>query len=371
MRKSNLSPFFTLFLSVATWAHDPGISFTDFTILETTVQGEMRVNFLELNKVLPVEPVLSPNQAAGILLPQTRRVDEATIQRNARRVFEGTLETLALTQESEPCSLSPEKVQFEAPDTVVARGTWTCPKPIDVLRIQVGFSARAFPGHVHLATLRIGEELDEHVLKADNDSFEVLGRSKPLQRAGRFFALGLEHLFTGYDHIAFLLGLLLIAGSFKDLVKVVTSFTVAHSLTLAAATLGVFAPSPALIEPLIAASIVYVAAENFWETRKAVSDGEVPRTRGRWVLAFVFGLIHGFGFASVIRPMHLPTEALAIALVSFNLGVEAGQLCIVAVVFPVLVHLRRRALFNRKTVWALSGVIGALGLFWLFQRLLG
>ena len=138
-----------------------------------------------------------------------------------------------------------------------------------------------------------------------------------------FFRLGVEHIFLGYDHILFLLSLIVVC-KFGELVKIVTSFTVAHTITLVLATLLDVQLPGRFIETAIAATIVYVAAENFW----------IEHDARRWRLTFAFGLIHGFGFAGVLRELGLPTVGLVRSLVAFNVGVEAGQLAIVLVLFP-------------------------------------
>jgi hydrogenase/urease accessory protein HupE len=175
-----------------------------------------------------------------------------------------------------------------------------------------------------------------------------------------FFVLGLEHILTGYDHLAFLLGLLLVLGPVRSLIWAITAFTVAHSLTLSLASLGLAAPSPSIIEPLIAASIVYVGVEN-WFVRSAV---------GRWRITFCFGLVHGFGFAGALREVSLPRSELPIALFSFNLGVEAGQLAIVLLILPTLIYAHRRGFLSTLRTKQLSLGVSALGLVWLVARLI-
>src|SRR5207244_3237601 len=199
-------------------------------------------------------------------------------------------------------------------------------------------------GHAHLAKVSFaGGQVSQRVVQADAPAFEVEQRAGFWAAARRFLVLGIEHIFTGYDHIAFLIGLLLLGGSFKELVQIVTAFTVAHSITLALATLAIVNPTPRIIEPLIAASIVYVAAENLWALRRGTSASAL---RHRWMLTFAFGLVHGFGFATVLRELHLPRSGLAAALVTFNLGVEVGQVCIVALAVPLLAALRRTRWFE-------------------------
>src|SRR5262249_49091636 len=138
-------------------------------------------------------------------------------------------------------------------------------------------------------------------------------------------------IFVGYDHIAFLLALLLAARRLRDMVRVVTSFTVAHSITLLLAALDVIRVPGAVTESLIAASIVYVAAENYF-----IAEG-----RYRWVLRFALGLVPGLGFSSVLRERLQDLSSILVPVVSFNLGVELGQISILLVVFPVLALIRR------------------------------
>ena len=181
-----------------------------------------------------------------------------------------------------------------------------------------------------------------------------------LALALEFLTLGIVHIFIGYDHIAFLVGLLLAGGSTLSIVKIVTAFTVAHSVTLSLAALDVVTLSPAFVEVGIALSIVYVAAENLLLRRPP---------RGRWLVSFGFGLVHGFGFAGVLKELALPPSSLVWPLLTFNLGVEIAQVAIVAVVAPALYALTRTSLHVPLTRLA-SAAILSLGLFWLYQRVL-
>ena len=180
-----------------------------------------------------------------------------------------------------------------------------------------------------------------------------------LAHALEFLKLGIVHIFVGYDHIAFLVGLLLTGGSALAIVKIVTAFTAAHSVTLSLAALDVVTLSPVIVEAGIALSLVYIAAENLF-TRKR---------QGRWLVSFLFGLVHGFGFAAVLKELALPSSALVASLVTFNLGVEIAQVAIVAVVVPALYGLTRTRLHAPLARMA-SAVILSLGLFWLYQRVL-
>jgi hypothetical protein len=179
------------------------------------------------------------------------------------------------------------------------------------------------------------------------------------ERLWRFFKLGVEHIFLGYDHICFLMALLVVS-KFRDVVKIVTSFTVAHSITLILATLEVVNLPSWLVETSIAATIVYVALENLW----------IKDTGHRWWLTFFFGLVHGFGFAGVLREMGLPQVGLIRCLLSFNLGVEAGQLAIAAALLP-LATLLARWRHGRKAAMALSIVLACFGAAWFLERAFG
>jgi hypothetical protein len=175
-----------------------------------------------------------------------------------------------------------------------------------------------------------------------------------------FVPAGVHHILIGPDHILFLCGLLLLGGSLGRLVKIVTAFTLGHSLTLSLASLGVFSPPSAIIEPAIALTIIVVGADNLMR-----GDGRDLRA----LAALLFGLIHGFGFASVLREFGLPREALAWSLFSFNVGVEIGQLIIVGIVATTLEFVRRQnPVIGRRVAVAGSYVVIAAGAFWFIQR---
>lgn len=179
-----------------------------------------------------------------------------------------------------------------------------------------------------------------------------------------FFKLGVEHIAFGFDHLLFLAGLLVACRKPTDIFAIVTSFTLAHSITLSVAALDWWVPPSGIVEPAIAASIVFVGIENL--VRKKIG-------KERALLTFAFGLIHGFGFASVLRELGLGQGGQSIVgpLFAFNVGIEAGQLAIVAIVFPVLLWLQHAS--DRVRKWmqpALSIIISLIGLFWLLQRTL-
>lgn len=177
-----------------------------------------------------------------------------------------------------------------------------------------------------------------------------------------FLALGIEHIWTGYDHLLFLFGLLVVCRSVRSILAITSCFTLAHSLTLAVATLDLVTLPSRLVEPAIAASIIFVGLENLW------LGGEEPR--GRWALTFAFGLIHGFGFASVLRELGVGMSGggVAVPLITFNLGVEIGQIAIAVIVLPAVWWLRKQEVFVRRGVPAMSALVTAAGLYWLLAR---
>lgn len=189
-------------------------------------------------------------------------------------------------------------------------------------------------------------------------------RQGRLERSGwglawDFLLLGMHHIFIGFDHIAFLLALLLGATRMGEMVKIVTSFTVAHSLTLLLAAKDVVRLPAQLTEALIAASIVYVAVENYL----------VKDAKHRWVLTFGFGLVHGLGFSEVLREYLSGAGNLLVPVVAFNAGVELGQIAILLVAFPLLALVRRSGEKRARAVaWAGSAVVLLFGLGWLVER---
>jgi hydrogenase/urease accessory protein HupE len=176
-----------------------------------------------------------------------------------------------------------------------------------------------------------------------------------------FFKMGIEHILTGYDHLVFLLGLVLLRARVKQLLAVITAFTVAHSITLAIAVLGIFTPSARFVEPAIALSIAYVGIENFF----------VKDASKRWRITFPFGLIHGFGFAGALQEINLPRAQVPVALVTFNLGVEAGQLFAMSLVLPMVMLIRQKEWFEPRGVRVLSGAVALAGGVWFVIRIAG
>ena len=205
--------------------------------------------------------------------------------------------------------------------------------------------------HDSLSKTVTGDSIDHSDSRRANES--IWGRLK------QFFVFGVEHILIGYDHILFLLSLI-IASRFRELVNIVTAFTVAHSITLALATLQWVEIPATLVETLIALTIVYTAIENFW----------IKEIKGRWKLTFLFGLIHGFGFAGVLRELDLPAQGFVRSLLAFNVGVEVGQLLIVSLLALPIAWLTSTKYGNQLRL-TISAMIAIFGLGWFLDRAFG
>ena len=203
------------------------------------------------------------------------------------------------------------------------------------------------------------------VLRPSAPSF-VFGKESIGPALGGYFVLGVEHILRGIDHLLFVLALVLIVNSVKLLVKTITAFTLAHSITLALATLGFVKMPPAPVEAVIALSIVFVAAEIIRSRRGQSGLTE----RAPWIVAFTFGLLHGFGFAGALSQVGLPPHDIPLALLLFNVGVEAGQLAFVGVVLAILALIRRvRLPVPAWTQLLPPYAIGGIAMFWVIQRI--
>ncbi|MDQ1908989.1 HupE/UreJ family protein [Paenibacillus sp. GD4] len=174
-----------------------------------------------------------------------------------------------------------------------------------------------------------------------------------------YLDLGLEHIITGYDHLLFLLALIIVSKKFAEVLKIVTAFTVAHSITLTLAAIGWIPANPNWIEAGIALTICYVAIENFFVTPPG----------WRWMITFLFGLIHGIGFATAISDIGFDQKYFITSLVSFNVGIELGQLACVALVLPILIMLQKKERYYTFVFRGASASIFVIAALWFVDRL--
>ncbi|MEH6558125.1 MAG: HupE/UreJ family protein [Oceanicoccus sp.] len=211
------------------------------------------------------------------------------------------------------------------------------------------------------------------ILKPGNSSLTVDRGAGP--DSSSYFWMGIEHLLLGFDHILFVIGLVLLVRTPMNIVKVVTSFTIAHSLTLALATFGVVQLSQASIEAVIALSIVFLAVELLNVGQRSghvladVKNDSSIMMRYPWAITFVFGLLHGFGFAGALTEIGLPQDAAVLALLLFNVGVEVGQLLIVFGMLVLLfvtryIHVGKHSLLENLPAYG----IGIMAMFWFLER---
>jgi hydrogenase/urease accessory protein HupE len=255
-------------------------------------------------------------------------------------------------------------------DGVAIRTRWSCAAERGQLRYRNTVLLDISPTARQVVLLGAGANVTQDLLDASRTETRLTEAAPPSLRAviQLYTRAGIEHIFLGYDHIAFLIAVVLWGRRLWPVVKVVTAFTIAHSITLSLAALDIVRIPSSIIEPAIAASIIYVAAENFLSRR----------IDKRWRDTFGFGLIHGFGFASALQEFGLPTNALVPALGAFNLGVEIGQVAIVSLILPVLLGFDRvlapgggsKTAPSRRAiaVYPISAAIAVLATFWFVSR---
>lgn len=264
-----------------------------------------------------------------------------------------------VTADGRPCPAGPPVVDRVEKDGLRLQSTHPC-AGAKTWTFEAGYLADLAPGHRQVLE-GFGSPravLDAHAPVA---SFEGAATHTGASTvAGQFLGLGVEHILTGYDHLLFLVGLLLVAKSLRQMGGIVTGFTLAHSVTLSLAALGVVRISPDLVEPAIALSVAWVGIENLWD----------PPARRRFVLTSLLGLVHGFGFAAMLTEIGIPQSYRVLALGCFNLGVELGQLAVVAVVLPGLLALGNHERWKTYGVPSASVGVAVVGIAWFLERVL-
>jgi hydrogenase/urease accessory protein HupE len=307
--------------------------------------------------------------ALGSQLLRGEEVDAALLLQTGGRVAALVAEQArVLDHERTPCAVSSKHVSSKG-DHVVVELLWRCPPQTLVPVYDVSLFQNLDPAARHLVTVQIGNQVPRTVfLSAALRSTQLGEVPVSVWRVlWQYFSSGVEHIAIGYDHIAFLIAVMLPSMRFWPLLRVITAFTLAHSVTLSLAVLGLVKPPGDVVEILIAASIVYVAVENFFPNV----------SRRRWMLTFAFGLIHGFGFAGALAEYGIPQQAVGPALAAFNVGVEVGQLVIVALTLAVA-HASRRVrkqtgelMLPAVVIRAISVPILLAGAYWLIERVFG
>ena len=345
------------FRSAALFAHDPGLSTADVRIGNDEIRVTVSFSPTDARRLLP-EATAGDAPAAlsdAEWEPAARawcmfRLDDVVVPPTSLAIVVNTRDTLRFT--ARYAGLRGRTATLELPA---------------IARLPVGH--REFT----LVSDADGRILARRFLSASDSRMEFAIGEPPSdttpQTVGApmagflgFLWLGVQHIWTGYDHLLFLFALIVVCRRLSSIAAIVSCFTLAHSLTLAAATLNLAVLPSRFVEPAIAASIVFVAVENLIRR-----GGEA---RGRAVLTFTFGLIHGFGFASVLRDLGVGANGtgVLVPLLAFNSGVELGQITIAALALPILWWLRRSNRFTQFGVPVLSSIVGLAGLYWLLAR---
>src|SRR5262245_46751490 len=347
-------------------AHDEKVSASEVEIDGRTVVWRIDVGLVGLAKMvnLPADPAsLSEAQlesARGAIGSFLARGVSVEMDGRAAPAEIGRMEPIY-----EPFLLSGEPYVARVRQELRFHGA----VPAERVRLGIRLFADITTQHRAVVDVRWGTEA-RHFVRVGPCALDLArGALHPTfgQTFVEFRRWGAHHIFVGYDHIAFLMALLVGARRLREMIKVVTAFTAAHSLTLLLSALDVVRLNPSLTESLIAASIVYVGAENYF----------LDKGRHRWLLAFVFGLVHGLGFSSALGERLAEAAGIAVPVLSFNLGVELGQLAILGATYPILLWLRRgvdpatRERRQRRLVYIGSLPIVLLGLGWLIERAFG
>jgi hydrogenase/urease accessory protein HupE len=344
---------FLLAVALPAAAHKVGISRGEYQAQGSSLRAEL--TFARPEMVLAV-PGLDVN-GDGVL-------SAAEVVGGKTLLASTMIGGLEVSSASGRCRGELEQAELTANDGLAVHLRYQCAEQPSVFHVRLPLLTSLSVGHRHLAAVGTAAESDANattqVVFEASPQFDVSASPTTANShvAGPLFTLGIEHILTGFDHLMFLFGVILVGGKLRNLLLAITAFTLAHSVTLGLATLGFWAPSPNVVEPAIALSIVYVGVEN-WFVRDASR---------RWLLTFPFGLIHGFGFAGALREIALPKAQVPLALLSFNLGVETGQILVLALVLPILLWLRRHPWFVQQGMRSASTLIAISGLVWFVQR---
>ena len=351
--------------ATAAFAHKPSDSYLAISVEGTDVKGQWDIALRDLDFAIGLDDDGNGDITWG----------EVKAHRNDIAAY--SLARLKLRSGGADCPI--HATEFLADDHSdgaysVMRFEGTCRAESDSIEIGYSLFADIDPQHKGLLRLEHGGGTRTGIFSPERavQTFE-LEKISAITQLFDYAREGVWHIWIGFDHILFLLSLLLpavlawsgrwqavdrFAPAFWDVFKIVTSFTVAHSITLSLAALGVVSLPSRLVESAIATSVVLAALNNI-----------IPLVHGRrWMVAFFFGLIHGFGFASVLRDLGLPQNALLIALVGFNLGVEGGQLAIVSAFLPVAYLLRATWFYRRLVFIGGSLTIVVVAGIWLVER---
>jgi len=343
--------------SLVVQAHPPGLSSVDITLSESSILVKATFALQDLEAFTPMDTDLDAE------------VSEA--ERLAARPVIGRLLTEKLLISLDQQGLQPQnEVAVSFDDQNNAHVQWQLAAQAgQQLTVHSDLLAMLAEGHQqYLKVRRLGAEaLAEKLLSRQQAELTLAVGANVVSHPAasgfsEFFTLGVEHILTGYDHLLFLLALLAVTHRFLPALKIITFFTIAHSITLACAGLKLISLPSSFVEPFIAATIVYVGVENLWR-------GEHPK--GRHWLTFAFGLVHGFGFAGVLQELDIASSAggILLPLLSFNLGIETGQILVASIVVPLIWWLNNQAAVAPVFLKTCSILVSLMGVFWFIERI--
>jgi hydrogenase/urease accessory protein HupE len=336
-------------------AHDPGLSAAELRIGNDSLMGELSFALADIEPLCPID------------IDRDQQISSEEFEAARPKLEQMARRSLAISLDGESAVCEEATVRLDTEGSALRFHLTFFPVSGSHLELESVLIQSLARGHRQFLVVkdRRGNTFAEQMLQSGSAKFVVnlQGQSDGvIDAVHRFVVLGVEHILTGYDHLAFLLAFLLAGSALREVLKIITSFTLAHSISLALATFNILTISPSVVEPLIAVSVVYIGFENL--LRRNLNR--------RWLLTFGFGLIHGLGFAAVLRELNIGTEARTaiVPLLSFNLGVEFGQVAIAAFILPLIWKLKSRPWFVPKLVPVCSTCVAILGAFWLIERLL-
>lgn len=343
-------------------AHNPDTSYAVVEILEDRVELKFTYDLSALSKIVKIDDDNDGQVARGELkrhLPELEKFFSTHIDLEIPSEPRSLGESQGFIWPREVGDAIAEKDFHSASSLIGFRFQKRCTDMPE----DVSLTFRFFPvlGQRHSVLARFIHEGKETEVVFNEFEPEFLfdtGHQAPVwRRLLKFCRLGIKHVLLGFDHLCFLAALVVV-GSFRELLKIITAFTVAHSVTLCMATLHVVAFPGRLVETAIAATIVYVALENILDTSR----------RHRWALAGAFGLVHGFGYAAALETLGMPSEGLIRCLLAFNVGVEAGQLSLIICLMPIITAVQR-SVHREFITKSFSTGLAMLGCAWFFDRL--
>lgn len=330
--------------------HPESVSYSQFSLTGDSVTATYRLPMDDMDLLLMLDEDIDGSISSSELQASTAAI-RSYLQQHTDVLADNVhlplqLEELGVWYDQDQFPYLEARVRYQGKDRISS------------LRLKVSLLKDLYPDHKTLGEFTSATSREQFVFQRGNT-----WETNPATEGGAsmmlgFILLGIEHIVTGYDHLLFLLGLLLAGRGLRDLVTIVTAFTLGHSVTLGLAVFQAINPGAQLVESAIALSIVYVGAENVF----------ARKVRLRWLIALLFGLVHGFGFAAILRDLVSSGETIGWSLFSFNLGVELGQVAIVAVTLPLILMLRKSA-HHKLIVRLLSLTIVAFGLYWFIERI--